>query len=87
MGIPNDVYNTLVNSNWLFNTQRRLLQADWFILEINGKATLIINKADNFKAMTHDEHDSSNAKPMELQEEPYSWFLPMSVFFQNSANC
>ena len=32
-----------VNSYWLFNTQLRVLQADWFIWEINGKATLNIN--------------------------------------------
>ena len=32
-----------VNSDWLFNTQSRVLQADWFILEINEKATLNIN--------------------------------------------
>ena len=32
-----------VNSDWLFNTQSRVLQADWFILEINKKATLNIN--------------------------------------------
>ena len=32
-----------VNSDWLFNTQLRVLQADWFILEINEKATLNIN--------------------------------------------
>ena len=28
-----------VNSDWLFNTQSRVLQTDWFILEINEKAT------------------------------------------------
>ena len=28
-----------VNSDWLFNTQSRVLQADWFILEINEMAT------------------------------------------------
>ena len=32
----------LVNSDWLYNTQSRELQADWFILEINEKATLQI---------------------------------------------
>ena len=32
-----------VNSDWLLNTQSRVLQADWFILEINEKATLNIN--------------------------------------------
>ena len=32
-----------VNSGWLFNTQSRVLQADWFILKINEKATLNIN--------------------------------------------
>ena len=29
-----------VNRDRLFNTQSRVLQADWFILEINEKATL-----------------------------------------------
>ena len=32
-----------VNSDWLLNTQSRVLQADWFILEINEKATLNID--------------------------------------------
>ena len=32
-----------VNSDWLFNTQSRVLQAGLFILEINEKATLNIN--------------------------------------------
>ena len=32
-----------VDSDWLFNTQSRVLQADLFILEINEKATLNIN--------------------------------------------
>ena len=32
-----------VNSDWLFATQSRVLQADWLILEINEKATLNIN--------------------------------------------
>ena len=41
--VPNDSYPTLVDSDWLFNTQSRVLQADWFILEINEKATLNIN--------------------------------------------
>ena len=39
--ITNDAYTTL-SSDWLFNTQSRVLQADWFIFEINEKATLII---------------------------------------------
>ena len=39
--IPDDAYTQhLVISDWLFNTQSRVLQADWFILEINEKATL-----------------------------------------------
>ena len=29
-----------VNTDWLFNTQSRVLPADWFILEIKEKATL-----------------------------------------------
>ena len=33
-----------VNSDWPFNTQSRVLQADWFILEIDEKPTLNINK-------------------------------------------
>ena len=33
-----------VNSYWLFNTQSRVLQADWFISQFNEKATLNINK-------------------------------------------
>ena len=33
-----------VNYDWLFNTQERVLQADWFILEINGNTTMNINK-------------------------------------------
>ena len=32
-----------VKCYWLLNTQSRVLQADWFILEINEKATLNIN--------------------------------------------
>ena len=32
-----------VNSDWLFNTQSRALRADWFIWQINEKATLNIN--------------------------------------------
>ena len=31
-----------VNSDWLLNTQSRVLQADWFILEINEKVTVNI---------------------------------------------
>ena len=33
----------IVNPDWLFNTLSRVLQPDWFILEINEKATLNIN--------------------------------------------
>ena len=32
-----------VNSDWLFNTQSRVLQDDWLILENNEKATLNIS--------------------------------------------
>ena len=32
-----------VDSDWLFNTQSRVLQADWFLLENNGKAIFKIN--------------------------------------------
>ena len=31
-----------VYSDWLLNTQSRVLQADWFILEINEKVTVNI---------------------------------------------
>ena len=33
----------LFDSDWLFNTQSRVLQADWLILENNEKVTLNIN--------------------------------------------
>ena len=32
-----------VNSDWPFNTQSKVLQADWFTMEIIEKATLNIN--------------------------------------------
>ena len=32
-----------VNSDWLFNTQSRVLQADWLILENKEKEILNIN--------------------------------------------
>ena len=32
-----------VNSDWLFSTLSRVLQANWFTLEINEKVTLNIN--------------------------------------------
>ena len=32
-----------VNSDWLFNIQSRVVQADWFILKINEEATLNTN--------------------------------------------
>ena len=32
-----------VNSDWLFKTQSRVLQADWFMFRITKKATLNIN--------------------------------------------
>ena len=31
------------NYDWLFNTQSRVVQADWLMLENNEKATLNIN--------------------------------------------
>ena len=34
-----------INFDWLFNTQSRVVQVDWFISEINEKATLNINMA------------------------------------------
>ena len=34
-----------INSDWLFNTQSKVVQVDWFISEINEKATLNINMA------------------------------------------
>ena len=37
--IPNVAYTTQhTKSDWLFNTQSRVLQVDWFILENNEKA-------------------------------------------------
>ena len=40
------------NSDWLLNTKSRVLQADWFILEINKKATLNINMPYNNSQIT-----------------------------------
>ena len=37
------IYNTQSKSDWLFDTQSRVLQADWLILKNNEKATLNIN--------------------------------------------
>ena len=37
------IYKTQSKSDWLFNTQSRVLQADRLILENNGKATLTIH--------------------------------------------
>ena len=41
VGILNDAYTALSNSDWLFHTQSRELLADWYILAY--KATLNIN--------------------------------------------
>ena len=32
-----------VNSDWLFNPRSRVLQTDWFLLEINDRATSSVN--------------------------------------------
>ena len=37
------IYNTQSKPEWLFNTQSRVQQADWLILEKNEQATLNIN--------------------------------------------
>ena len=37
------IHNTHSVARWLFNTQSRVLQADWLILENNEKATFNIN--------------------------------------------
>ena len=39
--------NTQSKSDWLFNTQSRVLQADWLIFGNNEKATLNINIPSN----------------------------------------
>ena len=36
------MYRTQSKSDWMFNTQSRVLQADWLILEKNEKAILNI---------------------------------------------
>ena len=41
--IPNEAYTTQSESGKLFTTQSRVLQADWWILENNEKATLDMN--------------------------------------------
>ena len=40
---PMMLINLSVKSDWLFNTQSRVLQSDWLIIENNEKATLNIN--------------------------------------------
>ena len=42
-----------VNSDWLLNTQSRVLKADWLILEINEKATFNINMPYRSAVVTH----------------------------------
>ena len=42
MKFPMMLLQHSVNSDWLLNTQSRVLQADWFILEINEKVTVNI---------------------------------------------
>ena len=37
------LYNTQSISDWLFNTQSRVLQADWLILENNEKPYWNVN--------------------------------------------
>ena len=37
------MYNTKSKSDWLLNSQSRVQQADWLILENNEKVTLNIN--------------------------------------------
>ena len=37
------LYNTQSKSDWLFNTQSRILETDWLKLENNEKATLNID--------------------------------------------
>ena len=49
-----------VNSDWLFNTQSRVLQTDWFILEFNEKATLNINMPCNAIIILVVKTDQSN---------------------------
>ena len=55
--IPNDAYtyNTQSKSDWLFNSQSRVLQADWLIFENNEEATFNINMPSNnmCKDMAH----------------------------------
>ena len=41
------------HSDWLFNTESRVLQADWLILENNEKAALNISTLYNLKITTY----------------------------------
>ena len=45
-----------INSDWLFNTQSKVVQVDWFISEINEKATLNINMAYSITFKVKNEH-------------------------------
>ena len=54
------IQHSAVNSDWLFNTLSRVLQADWIILGINEQATLNINMpyclVEQF-SFSHHEHN------------------------------
>ena len=42
--IPNDAYiDSQPNSDWLFNTQSKVLYGDWFIVDCNERAALLIS--------------------------------------------
>ena len=43
------------NSDWLFSTWSRLLQADWLILENNETATLNINMPYSMAHIAYDD--------------------------------
>ena len=50
MIVIKNAYTTVKSkSDWLFNTQSTVLQADWLILESDEKATLYINKPYLYK--------------------------------------
>ena len=49
-----------VNSDWLFNTQSKVLQAGWFMLEINEKTTLNISMPYHRVSTTWDQNFAKN---------------------------
>ena len=45
------IYNTHLKSDWLFNTQARVMQVDWLIFENNEKPTFTLTCPTDIKIL------------------------------------